>query len=65
MDKELHQLGLPKGHSNAICKVYAKVQLELESFLKQPLQNDTLKWDVKKEEDGKTVLFVLNGSKTR
>ena len=34
METELHQLGLPKEHSNAICKVYSKDQKRLEQALK-------------------------------
>ena len=32
---ELHQLGLPKEHSNAICKVYSKDQNQLQLQLKE------------------------------
>ena len=32
---ELHQLGLPKEHSNAICKVYSKDQNRLQLQLKE------------------------------
>jgi len=38
LETELHQLGLPKEHSNAICKVYSKDQKRLEQALKKHQQ---------------------------
>ena len=41
LEKELHQLGLPKEHSSSICKVYAKVQNDLnQSLVEQSLLSD-------------------------
>ena len=33
LEKELHQLGLPKEHSSSICKLYSKIQNGLEERL--------------------------------
>ena len=60
LESELHQLGLPKEHANALCKIYTKVQSDLApALIKQSLQHGrkNVKFDFTKE-SGAVACYV-------
>ena len=61
LENELYQLGLPKEHANALCKIYTKVQKTLEqNLIQQSLQSNRKKvtFQPSKDDHGKIVCTI-------
>ena len=60
LENELYQLGLPKEHANALCKIYAKVQSTLQqSLIQQSLQCNRRKVAFQPSNDDGHIICTL------